>query len=482
MKKCRSVFIAFLLFACFVTGARAQTRNSLVLGKDHLMLQLDLRSSKTQLDSILKAAGVKNANSAAISKGDFSSLARDGWNIGKRDKNTVRFERPLTGLNTNPQNPPYQITTNLAGDIDAPPGRPGYPADELYGVNKFMQVTVFELPSGLTRFYLPGYLNAKRVLLSGNFNNWSTLKGVMAKTDSGWVADVKLAPGGYEYKYIINGRWQRDKSNLQQRPDGFNDVNSVYYHINHTFALRGFPDAHKVTVAGSFNNWNIDNIPLQKKGKGWEAKLYLRDGTHTYRFWVDGEWYTDPANPTKVKDKDGHTNSVINQGEAVAFKLDGHKDAKAVYVAGTFNNWKPNEISLKKTATGWGLSLVIPPGNYGYKFIVDGNWITDPKNQLYAVEGGVNNSFIAVKPNYTFRLKGHAKAGSVHLTGNFNDWDPSGFAMAHNGDEWTISLYLKPGKYRYKFLVDGKWILDPANKLYEQNEYNTGNSVLWVEE
>ena len=481
MKKCRSVLIIFLLFTCFSIAASAQTRNSLVLGKDHLIMLLDLHSSKTQLDSVLKIAGIKKPNGAAILKGDFSSLAKDGWNIGKRDKNMVRFDRSLTDLNLNPQNPPYQITTNLDGNIDAPAGMPGYPADELYGLNKFMRLTVYELPSGLTRFYLPGYLSAKRVLLSGNFNNWSTLKGVMAKTDSGWVSDIKLSPGVYEYKYIINGRWQHDKNNLQQHPDGFSDVNSVYYHVNHIFRLNGFTGAHKVMVAGSFNNWNTDNIPLQKKDGGWETKLYLRDGTHTYRFWVDGQWYADPANPAKVKDNEGHINSVLNQGEAVSFKLDGYKDAKAVYIAGSFNNWKPNEISLRKTATGWAIPLMIPAGNYGYKFIVDGNWITDPKNRLYAIEGGVNNSFIAVKPNYTFWLKGHANAGSVHLAGNFNDWDPSGFTMAHNADEWVISLYLKPGKYRYKFLIDGNWILDPANKLYEQNEYNTGNSVLWVE-
>jgi hypothetical protein len=54
--------------------------------------------------------------------------------------------------------------------------------------------------------------------------------------------------------------------------------------------------------------------------------------------------------------------------------------------------------------------------------------------------------------------------------------------LKHNGNEWEIALHLSKGKHLYKFIVDGKWILDPANKLWEQNEHNTGNSVLWFEE
>jgi hypothetical protein len=478
MKKYRSIVLILLLLSCFVFETKAQKRSSLVLGKDHLILLVDLRSSKQELDSLFKAAGIKGATTSAFLKGDYSALTKDGWNINKRTKNSIQFDRSLTDLNINAQNKPFLITTNISNDND---GRPGYPADETFGINKFSQLNVYELPSGLTRFYLPGFLKSKRVLLSGNFNNWSTLKGIMLKTDSGWIADVKLAAGVYEYKYIIDGRWQRDKSNLQQRPDGFSDVNSVYYRYNHTFKLSGFAGAHKITLTGSFNSWDANTIILQKKGNSWETKLYLHDGMHTYRFLVDGQWFTDPANPVTIKDIDGHINSVINLGETVNFNLDGYANARKVYVAGTFNNWKPGEIALKKTATGWALPLIIPAGNYGYKFIADGKWITDPLNKRTVVEDGVVNSFIAVKPNYIFKLKGYPNAKVIHLAGNFNNWDPDGFTLAHNGDEWTIGLYLKPGKYRYKFLVDSQWVLDPTNKLYEKNEYNTGNSVLWIE-
>jgi hypothetical protein len=53
--------------------------------------------------------------------------------------------------------------------------------------------------------------------------------------------------------------------------------------------------------------------------------------------------------------------------------------------------------------------------------------------------------------------------------------------MIKRKGEWIFPIYLKPGKYVYKYIVDGEWILDPENPDYEQNEFNTDNSVLWVE-
>ena len=90
--------------------------------------------------------------------------------------------------------------------------------------------------------------------------------------------------------------------------------------------------------------------------------------------------------------------------------------------------------------------------------------------------------FLAVGATHTFKLKGYDNATAIHLSGSFNDWVENSFTLAHIGNEWSISLYLKPAKYLYKFIVDGKWIIDPGNKQWEQNEFGTGNSVLWVEQ
>jgi len=478
MKRCYGymVFIAVLLFSNIQT-AMAQNRNSLRITEDnHLVLQIDIQSPKKTLDSILTIAGV-NATPDQIQKANFTALDKDGWTMVDHDGNLYHFDRSLEKLNDNPPKDPYTISLQIP-QIN---GKPGYPAQVKYGINRFSKVTVYQLPSGLTRFMLPGYTKAKRVMLSGNFNSWSTLKGSMTKTDGGWIIDIKLAPGIYQYKYIIQGRWTTDPNNLQDADDGNGNVNSVYYKYNYTFKLKGYASAHKVTVAGDFNNWNVDELIMERHGNTWEKQLYMGDGKHFYRFTVDDELVNDPANTVKEKDDDGKINSVLAVGEVVYFKLKGYNDAGKVSVAGDFNDWAPNKIFLKKTQNGWVLPMILNPGNYGYKFIVDGRWITDPQNQNYMVEKGVTNSFVAAKPNYTFRLKGYKNAKSVKLSGTFIDWDKNGYTMTHNGDEWTISINLKPGKYLYKFIIDGKWIRDPGNKYWEENDSEGSNSVLWIE-
>ena len=132
---------------------------------------------------------------------------------------------------------------------------------------------------------------------------------------------------------------------------------------------------------------------------------------------------------------------------------------------------------MKKTPTGWELPYAVGPGNYEYKFIVDGKEIADPANNVTTNKG---NSYLVMEPNYTFRLKGYKNAKAVFLAGDFNDWSPTALAMIREGDEWIYRVHLSPGKHRYKFIVDGKWITDPSNRQWEQNELGNGNSVIWI--
>ncbi len=356
---------------------------------------------------------------------------------------------------------------------------PGYPDDVAYGVNKFSKLTVQELPSGLTRFFLPGNTNVRRVQLSGSFNEWTTQQGLMTRTDSGWVSDIKLEPGIYAYKFIVNGRWTRDLENNLKEADGFGDYNSIYFRYNYTFRLPGNQSARRISVAGSFNNWNANELVMTFKNDHWEKQLYLHEGSHLYRFMIDGRWTVDPSNPTQAKYK-SEAVSVLSLGETATFKLNGFTNAQNVYVAGSFNDWNPNSTRLKKTAKGWALSIILPKGNYEYKFIADGQWMTDPGNPHSSVTDDNHNSFMSVAPNHIFVLKGYNNAREVRLAGDMNNWNPTGYTLAHEGNEWHINMRLKPGKYRYKFVVDGQWILDPGNKQREQNEYGTGNSVLWI--
>jgi hypothetical protein len=475
MRRISRHIICLLALILAWQGSFAQKPNKLIVANDHLVLLIDLKSTREQIDSLLRVAGITSTKADALLRGDFSAVKKEGWNVTKQSNNQLQLDLSLSNMPRGGLVAPFQITTNL----NRTEGRPGYPAEVLYGINKFNRQTVQELPSGLVRFFLPGNTNARRVILSGSFNDWTTMQGQMKKTDSGWVTDIKLEPGKYAYKYIVNGNWTTDPFNLLREGDGNGNTNSIYYKYNYTFKLSGFATANRVVIAGSFNNWNETELALSQVAGGWQRRLYLHDGMYAYRFRIDGRWITDPTNPNTKKDDSG-VKSVLNLGESHNFALKGFTNAREVCVAGSFNGWKPNDIFLRRVADGWQLPYTFSAGNYQYKFIVDGRWITDPTNPHKAQDGGVINSFFSVKPNHTFHLRGFTNARNVVISGNFSNWNEDGPTMRRDGDGWSISLRLKPGKVLYKFIVDGNWMLDNTNKQWEQNEHNTGNSVVWI--
>jgi 1,4-alpha-glucan branching enzyme len=72
-------------------------------------------------------------------------------------------------------------------------------------------------------------------------------------------------------------------------------------------------------------------------------------------------------------------------------------------------------------------------------------------------------------------------AQSVCIAGTFNDWHPQVTDMINvGGDRWAKALSLKPGRYEYRFVVDGRWEDDPAASETVENPFGTRNAVLNV--
>ena len=76
------------------------------------------------------------------------------------------------------------------------------------------------------------------------------------------------------------------------------------------------PAAREVSLAGSFNGWEIGQLHLRRGADGtWEATVPLAVGEHRYQFVLDGRrWMPDPSAPSQVDDGFGGTNSVIVVG------------------------------------------------------------------------------------------------------------------------------------------------------------------------
>ena len=72
-------------------------------------------------------------------------------------------------------------------------------------------------------------------------------------------------------------------------------------------------------------------------------------------------------------------------------------------------------------------------------------------------------------------------AQSVSLMGTFNQWNAKVHIMKKGADgRWRKSIMAFPGRYEYRYLVDGKWESDPANDNSCPNEFGTLNNVIEV--
>ena len=65
--------------------------------------------------------------------------------------------------------------------------------------------------------------------------------------------------------------------------------------LAYTFVRRA-PGAKQVRLAGSFNGWDPETTPMQRKRNGlWTVTLQLAPGHHEYKFVIDGEWRREEA-------------------------------------------------------------------------------------------------------------------------------------------------------------------------------------------
>ncbi len=73
------------------------------------------------------------------------------------------------------------------------------------------------------------YEEADIVYLSGTFNDWAPADITMEKENGIWIVRLKLEPGYYEYKYVVNGeKWIEDPEAPAFVDDGFGGKNGAF--------------------------------------------------------------------------------------------------------------------------------------------------------------------------------------------------------------------------------------------------------------
>ena len=366
---------------------------------------------------------------------------------------------------------------------------------------------------------LPGEV-IRSVSLRGSFNNWAEWP-MEKQPDGSWAITVCLAPGEYQYKFYINGQWPKDMATARGGgpvdpeahgyvDDGFGGRNAIRRvgtsisglwdfkirvlpsplvdrnNLNFTLAYGAYTltSLSKFGWGGTFNEQGFELSGLVLGSTELKAGMYFEpqavkykhtfvelkpplfglDLTAKVEHWVEGYL---PASRCPI---------------LVTFTYYPRDDEPPVYsvhVAGEFNGWSPTATPMTRNPDGtWSVTVYLDPGPYKYKYVINGNWVSDMRNWYGspadpAAEGYVHDGFggwnayrlirgtcrTELTP-VTFRY--YPRSGQtinwIGVPGTFNGWNPSAHRMDPQPDgSWAVTILLPPGVYEYKYYIDDNW-------------------------
>ncbi len=84
---------------------------------------------------------------------------------------------------------------------------------------------------------------------------------------------------------------KRNKKKAKGRSSGSTKRNVPRPKVHFVFRA---PEANSVYLAGEFNGWQSQALPMTKRENGvWDADMELGAGRYEYKLFVDGSWMED---------------------------------------------------------------------------------------------------------------------------------------------------------------------------------------------
>ena len=154
---------------------------------------------------------------------DLDPLTQFSWKVVHNDSERISLPETAFPDYKFPQSGSFRLALQTSDSLDMSK----VDTNLAFIFKTRMYPTRFMIP--ILAFHLPRD-SIKSISLVGEFNNWKVGKNLLADPDSNGIyeTDINLAPGEYEYKFVINGKkWVPDPMNPRQIPDGWNGFNSL---------------------------------------------------------------------------------------------------------------------------------------------------------------------------------------------------------------------------------------------------------------
>lgn len=394
-----------------------------------------------------------------------------------------------------------------------------------------------EVAGGHKVKFLYDNASAATVFVAGDFNSFASDSAAweMQKNGDGiWELEKEISNGVYGYKFVVDGSWINDPTNKTYYPGGGNNklvvpgaVTSPVVSgdsVTFNYPVSQVPiDATSVVIKGGFIGWAEAPMTLSEDGLYY---TYTATGlaADTYEYGINiyqpnpvqsnpdiATFYKDFLNMEAVSNggnsifviqdsgnnpaEDPSVQSPVVSGHSVTFKLYA-PGATSVYVAGTMTTPTWNGGMAVMTYDGdtgyWSVTLNdVASGDHEYKFVKNGNWITDPLNSsVKNTNSAFNIAADVISPvvsgnSVTFNFKPVSDTyTSVVVAGTVTTWDLTTAPAMIKDTETGVYSYtvsnLAAGIYEYKFVgnpesVTPSWMTDPACK-----KTSNGNSAFVI--
>lgn len=232
---------------------------------------------------------------------------------------------------------------------------------------------------------------------------------------------------------------------------------------------------HEVAVAGSFNGWGPP-LPLGRTpGGDFVRSLALPAAGVQYKFLVDGEWMASPCEKVVYSGSSTVNNYRLVQPTA-AFTWPGGGGGGAggggeVMLAGDWTCWAELLPMARDPVSGaHRLEVCLPPGQYQYQFLVDGQWRLCPDSPTTQREDGAFANSIEVRSMPAFHIfyaTGWQRA-VLHVRALHPDGTPQ-----HPG--WReVPMHHTPSRAHPK---GGSWKTAVISAVHDAREVLNGNGA-----
>lgn len=218
-------------------------------------------------------------------------------------------------------------------------------------------------------------------------------------------------------------------------------------------------------------------------------------GGDTYALWI----WLEKGNNNNIILLSSTVHSPEAKGGTVTFRYRS-TSANSVYLAGTMNDWNGTATKMEKGDDDiFTCDVELAHGEYQYKFVVDGDWITDPSNPLYMTETSGNRNSVVYVPgdtlyNYTVHYYDPNNADQAMETPDLYVWEQGlKYTKADkfctytskeedpNGISWLTTTFSVPYK-NLGFLgrpTAGSWDGQDDNRFYQLAGSDSTGAELW---